>query len=115
MTLTIEKVDVPLSKTADGAIRVNGTRIPLQTIVNGFNRGATAEEIVIEFPTLKLADVYSIISFYLNHRAEVDQYVAAVQAQADEMIKEIELKHGDGGELRARLLARKREREQKPK
>src|SRR6266705_1466520 len=99
MTLTIEKVDVPLAKTADGAIRVNGTRIPLQTIVNAFNRGATAEEIVIDFPTLRLADVYSVISFYLNHKAQVDEYVAAVEAQAEQMMKQIEVKHGSGGEL----------------
>jgi uncharacterized protein (DUF433 family) len=115
MTLTIEKVDVPLAKTADGAIRVNGTRIPLQTIVSVFNQGATAEEIAYQFPTLKLADVYSIISFYLNHKPQVDDYVAAVKAQADETMKQIEVRHGSGAELRARLLARKHEREQAKK
>ena len=56
-----------------------------------------------------------MISFYLNHQAQVDEYVAAVEAQAEQMIKQIEVKHGSGGELRARLLARKSEREQTKK
>jgi uncharacterized protein (DUF433 family) len=115
MMLTIEKVDVPLAATADGAIRVIGTRIPIQTIVHTFNLGATAEEIVYRFPTLKLADVYSVISFYLNHKSEVDEYVAAIGAETERTMEEIEAKYGSGAELRARLLARKREREQTKK
>src|SRR3954451_13364597 len=109
MTLTIEKVAVPLAPTADGAIRVIGTRIPIQTIIHVFNLGATAEEIVYQFPTLKLADVYSIISFYLNHKSHVDAYVAAIEAEAEKTMNTIESRFGSGAELRSRLLARKRE------
>jgi hypothetical protein len=32
-----------------------------------FKQGATAEEIVYRYPSLKLADLYAAIGFYLNH------------------------------------------------
>lgn len=37
---------LPLETSADGVIRVRGTRITLDTVWAAFNEGATAEEIV---------------------------------------------------------------------
>lgn len=46
----------PLRTDADGVVRIGGTRVPLETVVSAFDRGA-AEEIVLRFPTLQLSDV----------------------------------------------------------
>ena len=72
----IELVDaIPLAKDAHGVYRVGGTRVTLDIVVRAFNRGATAEEIVQEFPSLQLSDVYQVIGYYLKHSAELAAYV----------------------------------------
>jgi len=51
---------LPLETSADGVIRVRGTRVTLDTVWAAFNESATAEEIVQQYPTLLLADAYEI-------------------------------------------------------
>ena len=55
-------------------IRVEGTRVPLETIIAAFQDGATAEEISQQYPTVSLAACYQVIGYYLRHRAELDIY-----------------------------------------
>lgn len=55
---------LPLEMDAHGVIRVGKTRVTLDTVVAAFDEGATAEEIVQQYPTLLLADVYSVIGYY---------------------------------------------------
>ena len=62
---TIERV--PIHTDADGVVRVAGTRVTLDTIVAAFDAGATAEEIAQQYPSVGLADVYSVITYYLRH------------------------------------------------
>ncbi|MGB3402663.1 MAG: DUF433 domain-containing protein [Microcoleaceae cyanobacterium] len=66
---------MPLQTTADGVVRVGKTRVTLDTVVAVFKQGATAEEIVYRYPSLKLADVYATIAFYLNHESDVEAYL----------------------------------------
>ena len=60
---------VPLAMGADGVIRVSGTRVTLDTVLAAFREGATAEEIVQQYPSLALADVYQVIGYALRHVA----------------------------------------------
>ena len=106
MTLTIAAEPAPLQVNADGVVLVGKTRVPLDTVVHVFQQGATAEEIVYRFPSLKLADVYATIAFYLNHQQEVETYLQQRQQQAQEIRKMNEAKFDPQG-LRDRLLARK--------
>lgn len=71
MSLTLGSEPIPLEQVNGGSIRVRGTRVTLDTIVHAFQRGATAEEIVHRYPTVALADVYAVISYYLNHQVDV--------------------------------------------
>lgn len=53
MSLAIEQSQpIPLRSDADGVIRVAGTRVTLDTVAYAFKHGATAEEIVQQYPTL---------------------------------------------------------------
>ena len=70
-----------------------------------FNRGATAEEIVQQFPTVSLADVYLVIGYYLQHRDEVDEYLREQRAQAAKVRAENEARFDPRG-IRERLPAR---------
>lgn len=77
----------------------------LETIVEVFNTGATPEEIAQDFPALRLDDIYAVITYYLRHRGEVEEYVNRRQAEAAEIRERLERDHSQQG-LRERLLAR---------
>lgn len=62
-----QPLEVPLIAHPDGAIRVRGSRVLLDTIVTAFPSGAIAEEIVQQFPGVALADVDLVIGHYLTH------------------------------------------------
>ena len=98
---------VPLKCDADGVMRVGGTRVRLDTVVFAFNAGATAEEIVQQYPSLMLADVYAVLTYYLRHRSEVDGYVAARQAEAAKSRVDNEARF-PAQDIRERLLARRK-------
>jgi uncharacterized protein (DUF433 family) len=105
MSLILEADPVPLSAGADGVIRVGGSRVTLDTIVEKFDQGATAEELGLKFPTLKLAHIYAVIAFYLEHRAEVASYLQE-QDQAAAQIRQENTARFNLVGIRERLLAR---------
>ena len=109
MTLVIASEPAPLEINVDGVVQVGKTRVTLDTVVAVFKQGTTAEEIVYRYPSLKLADVYATISFYLNHQQEVEAYLQQRQKQAQEVRKMNEAKFDPQG-LRDRLLARQAEK-----
>ena len=59
----------------DGAYRISGTRVSLDSIVYAFWRGASPESITQSFPVLTLEEVYGAITFYLAHQTEIDAYL----------------------------------------
>lgn len=105
-TLTIQPIPLPLALGKDGVARVGGTRVTLDTIVRAFARGATAEEIAQQYPSLSLSDVYATISYYLQHREEVETYLEK-RAKHAQAVKQENLKQFDQSGIRERLLARK--------
>ncbi len=104
-TLMVTTETVPLRVDADGVVRVGDTRVTLETVVAAFLSGATPEEIVQQYPSLSLADVYSTISYYLRRRPEVDAYLQRRQEEAQQIREQIEARYNPTG-IRARLLAR---------
>jgi uncharacterized protein (DUF433 family) len=106
MSLTLVNEPIPLVTDANGVVRVSKTRVTLDTIVTAFLEGATAEEIVEQYPSLQLSDVYSIIGYYLRHKAEVDTYLLERQHRATEVRQEAERRFSPEG-IRDRLLARR--------
>jgi len=61
----------------DESFYVAGSRVPLACIVREFQSGQSPEAIRSAFPTLTLEQVYGAITFYLGHRSEVDEDLAA--------------------------------------
>jgi uncharacterized protein (DUF433 family) len=59
----------------EGAYRVAGTRVSLDSIVYAFNSGHPPETIAQSFPVLTLEQVYGSIAYYLGHREAVDRYL----------------------------------------
>lgn len=106
MNLPINSQPVPLRINEDGVVLVNKTRVPLSTVVIEFNQGATAEEIAEQFPSLELADVYGVISYYLHHQNDVDEYLQQQRQRSEAVRAENEKRFPSHG-LRDRLLNRR--------
>ncbi len=99
---------VPLDTDAHGVIRIAGTRVTLHSVACSYFNGCSPEEVVCQFPTLKLDDVYAVFTFMLRNKEAVDAYMLEQDKLFDERRKEIELRFPAAG-LRERLLARKQQ------
>lgn len=107
MNVPIQPVPVPLFDDGHGGLRVTGTRVLLERIVHAFEDGATPEGIVQSYDTLGLADVYAVLTWYLQHKAEVQEYLRKRAEEAEGVRRRIEAGQPDRAELRARLMARR--------
>lgn len=105
-TLHIQPLPLPLALDKNGVARVSGTRVTLDTVVRAFTRGATAEEITQQYPSLSLSDVYATISYYLQNRDEVEKYLEKRRKHAKAVKRENQKRFDQSG-IRERLLARK--------
>ena len=81
---------LPLTLTEDGTIRITGTRVSLDSVVHEYEQGATPEEIAISFPALRIADIYATITYYLNHREQVEEYLRRQEVDAEAIRHRIE-------------------------
>src|SRR5215469_3759454 len=95
---------IPLVKHETGVIRVAGTRVSLDSVLYAFLDGSTPEEIVFQYPSLQLADVYTIIAHYLQNRAELDAYLSERRVRRAELHKKLEARHNLVG-IREKLMA----------
>src|SRR5438552_3478292 len=90
ITLTLEPRAVPLTRLENGVYRVTETRIPLERIVEYHKAGESPESIVDAFDTLRLADVYAVISYYLEHKEAVEEYLRQQEEAAAALRRMIE-------------------------
>ena len=107
MNVSIVTKPVPLHLDAAGVLRVGNTLVSLDSVLAAFHDGATPEEIVQQYDTLSLADVYAVISYYLEHQSDLDSYLAARHTHREQLRQEIETRHPPHG-IRQRLLARRK-------
>src|SRR4030095_8051013 len=102
-TLQIQPIPLPLKLDKTGVVRVGGTRVTLDTIVRAFRRGATAEEIAQQYPSLSLSDIYATISYYLQNQEEVEKYLEKRRKDAQAARRENQKRFDQAG-IRERLL-----------
>jgi len=107
MVATTYKEIVPLKMNRDGVILVSKTRVTLDTIIAAFSEGASAEEISYQYPSVPLADIYSVIGYYLRKKKQVDTYLKRREKLAQEIRRQNEEKSNTSG-IRERLLARRK-------
>lgn len=100
--------NVPLELWEDGTIRITGTRVTLDVIINQFKLGATAEQISDSFPAASLKDIYGAIYYYLEHTDAVEAYMREQQQAATETRLWVE-SQPENRVLRERLLARRQQ------
>lgn len=106
MSLAVEILPLPLRADEYGVMRIGETRVRLDTVIIAWQQGESPEQIVENFDVLDLAEVYAVISYYLHHRTEVDEYMALNQAEGERLRTEHERRFPAAG-IRERLLARR--------
>ncbi len=107
MSLVLTDQPTPLASGLDGVVRIGATRVTLDTVIAAFHDGASPESIADQYPSLTLADVYSVIGYYLYHQVDVDSYLAQRRQVADKARRENEARFDPNG-VRNRLQARQR-------
>jgi len=81
--------ELPLLASEDGTIRIAGTRVSLDSVLHHYQQGATAEEIALRFPALRLADIHACLAYFLNHADQVEEYLNQQRQQADDLQRRI--------------------------
>jgi uncharacterized protein (DUF433 family) len=71
----------------DGVYYVPGTKVTLDGIVYAFRDGFSAESIREQYNGLTLAGVYGAISFYLDHRDDMDSYLLRRKGEWDALVR----------------------------
>ena len=75
-------------------------------MIEAYQEGQTPETIVRWFDSLRLADVYAVISYYLKHKDEVEAYLRQREELAAQVRRTIEAGQPSRPDFREELLAR---------
>ena len=97
----------PLRVDEGGAVRVGGSRVSLDLIVEQYENGMMPEDMVRAYDALELADVHAAIAYYLRHRDEVGAYLERRRDEAAALKAKIEAERPrvSRDELLARRIA----------
>jgi uncharacterized protein (DUF433 family) len=106
MTLILHADPPPLRLDESGTVRVGGSRVTLDILVQRFNQGDSPETLAQSFSTLPLADIYAALGYYLRHRAEVDAYLSQQEDEAEALRKQRPEFFPSGAAVRQRLQGR---------
>ena len=65
-------------------IRIKGTRIGIETVLEDYLEGTSPEEIAARYRNLTLEQVYATLLYYFRNRARVDTYLEAWRAYTEQ-------------------------------
>lgn len=100
MTLTAYK---HVALTDAGVPVIEGTRFKIERLVAERRaHGSSAEELQFQHPQLTLAQIYSALAYYEDHRDEIDARLRDGDARADALEPRL-----DAADLKDRIRARR--------
>ena len=91
--LPLPKTAPPLRIDESGVVRIGQSRVTLDLVIQQYDNGMSAEDIVRAYDSLQLADVHAVISYYLRHHAEVQEYLLRRLQEAQALRAKIEAEH----------------------
>jgi len=62
---------------------IKNTMTPVRVIVQMWQTGISPEEISDRFPHLSLSQIFDALSYYLDHPAEINDYIAGDRLSVD--------------------------------
>jgi uncharacterized protein (DUF433 family) len=71
-------------------IRIKGTRVGFETVLDDYLSGSSAEEIAARYRSVTLEQVYAALTYYLHNKAGMDAYLARWRAYCDASWREQE-------------------------
>ena len=101
-------LSIPLYEDPPGVLRVGKSRVLLELVLHAFQRGQTPESIVQSYDTLRLPDVYAVVSYYLANPAPFDEYLRRCDQGAEEVRRRLETAGMVSRITKEELLARAR-------
>lgn len=89
-------------------IRIKGTRVGIETVLDDYLSGISPEEIAARYRTLTLEQVYATVTYYLHNQEEVTDYLQRWRAYTEAAWQEQQRNPPDFvRELRERIQRRK--------
>jgi|SRR5579862_5841340 len=86
MATVIKKTDHPHVVQVPGVLGgqpvIDGHRISVAAIARFLNGGTSVDEIIATYPHLGAAAIYDAVSYYLNHKDEIDRLIAESTPEA---------------------------------
>ena len=67
----------PFEVVSSNAIRIRGTRVGIEIVIEKYRDGMTPREIQEHHPHLTLKQIYATITYYMFNKAKVDAYIKA--------------------------------------
>jgi uncharacterized protein (DUF433 family) len=107
VAMPLEPIAVPLAPNANGTLYVRDTGVRLERIIYAYKAGHSPADIVDMFDALRLADVFAVICYYLDHQEEVDGYMEEYERESMAIRKKIEARQPSQDEIKTELLSRK--------
>ena len=105
-------MEKPYVEKRDEGYWITDTRISLDSVVFAFLDGLSPEAIVTEcFPVLTLEQVYGAITYYLSHRAEIEDYLQQADAEFDALRR---MMHQADPQFHAKLVQARRQGQSLP-
>jgi uncharacterized protein (DUF433 family) len=81
-TQPVEDTEHPHIVRLEGVPTLRGTRLGVQLIAQMHRAGDAVDDILQTYPQLEPAAVHDAISFYLDHRAELEEEIAVHRIEA---------------------------------
>lgn len=89
----LEKRHIEITpEVCGGRARIAGHRIRVQDIVFWTEQGQSPDQIVADFPQISLADVYAALTYYHDHREEIDRQIR----EDDDFVNQMKDQGGPG-------------------
>ena len=70
------------------AIRIKGTRVGVEIVIEDFLEGASPEEIMQQYRSLSLKQIYATITYYLFNKEKMDAYIEAGRKRVEAAYEE---------------------------
>jgi uncharacterized protein (DUF433 family) len=68
--------------------RIAGTRISVQQVAILHKQGLSVTDIITEYESLNLAQVYAALAYYYANQEEIETYLTAEEAEYDRLVAE---------------------------
>jgi uncharacterized protein (DUF433 family) len=85
MPATPDAVLVRTPGTCGGRIRIDGTRITVHRVATLYKQGLSAEDIAQTYSHLTLAQIYTALAYFHDHREEIEQELKSDQEEYDRL------------------------------